>query len=193
MKSPAIPEIEPQFEKEIDIFQHPLQQPFQVYVIRWETPTMQARLRSSIFEETLTPDPSPCRWLLDIISEDKHMVKISIHFVLSENQLILVVDYTFDVHKSQVQLKIDGMQDEKLNISDQNDAYNKQEDDTLLSLKTDKEEPIDANSKVDVVVLLDDKADKTDIYTKIETDTLLEIKQIKQTLIPKKKMIHSYY
>ncbi|KAA6389199.1 MAG: hypothetical protein EZS28_015273, partial [Streblomastix strix] len=50
MKSPTIPEVEPQFEKEID--------PFQQQVIRCETPTLSAWRRSSIFEETLTPDPS---------------------------------------------------------------------------------------------------------------------------------------
>ncbi|KAA6356073.1 MAG: hypothetical protein EZS28_048400, partial [Streblomastix strix] len=97
MKSPTIPEVEPQFEKEIDPFQQSFQQPFQAQVIRCETPTLSARRRSSIFEETLTPDPSVCRWLLDIISEDEDMVKESAHFVLSENQLIRVVAYTFDV------------------------------------------------------------------------------------------------
>ncbi|KAA6360202.1 MAG: hypothetical protein EZS28_044271 [Streblomastix strix] len=99
MKSPTIPEVEPQFEKEID--------PFQQQVIRCETPTLSARRRSSIFEETLTPDPSVCRWLLDIISEDDHMVKESAHFVLSENQLVRVVVYTFDVPESQIQLNIE--------------------------------------------------------------------------------------
>ncbi|KAA6355972.1 MAG: hypothetical protein EZS28_048502 [Streblomastix strix] len=34
---------------------------------------IQVRRRSSIFEETIMPDPSVCRWLLDIISEDEHM------------------------------------------------------------------------------------------------------------------------
>ncbi|KAA6391202.1 MAG: hypothetical protein EZS28_013268, partial [Streblomastix strix] len=72
MKSPTIPEVEPQFEKEIDQFQQ--------QVIRCEASTLLARRRSSIFEETLTPDPSVCRWLLDIISEDEHMVKESAHF-----------------------------------------------------------------------------------------------------------------
>ncbi|KAA6376167.1 MAG: hypothetical protein EZS28_028306, partial [Streblomastix strix] len=99
MKSPTIPEVEPQFEKEID--------PFQQQVIRCETPTLSARRRSSIFEETLTPDPSVCRWLLDIISEDEHMVKESAHFVLSENQLVRVVAYTFDIPESQIQLSIE--------------------------------------------------------------------------------------
>ncbi|KAA6373915.1 MAG: hypothetical protein EZS28_030557 [Streblomastix strix] len=65
-------------------------------VIRCETPTLSARRRSSIFEETLTPDPSVCRWLLEIISED------------------------------------DALLDDKLNITDQIDAYNKTEADALL-------------------------------------------------------------
>ncbi|KAA6372334.1 MAG: hypothetical protein EZS28_032139, partial [Streblomastix strix] len=99
MKSPTIPEVEPQFEKEID--------PFQQQVIRCETPTLSARRRSSIFEETLTPGPPVCRWLLDIISEDEHMVKESENFVLSENQLIRVVAYTFDVPESQIYLNIE--------------------------------------------------------------------------------------
>ncbi|KAA6370591.1 MAG: hypothetical protein EZS28_033882 [Streblomastix strix] len=100
MKSSTIPEVEPQFEKEFD--------PFQQQVIRCETSTLSARRRSSIFEKTLTPDPSMCRWLLDIISEDEHIVKESEHFVLSENQLILIDDYTFDVPESQIQLSIQG-------------------------------------------------------------------------------------
>ncbi|KAA6347774.1 MAG: hypothetical protein EZS28_052005, partial [Streblomastix strix] len=101
MKNPTIPEVEPQFEKEIDPFQQPsFSNPFQQQVIRCETPTLSARRGSSIFEESLTPDPSMCRWLLDIISEDEHMVKESAHFVLSENQLIRVVAYTFDVPES---------------------------------------------------------------------------------------------
>ncbi|KAA6361614.1 MAG: hypothetical protein EZS28_042859, partial [Streblomastix strix] len=103
MLSPTIPEVEPQFEKEAD----PFQQPFQQQVIRCKTPTLSARRRSSIFEETLTPDPSVCRWLLDIISEDEHMVKESAHFVLSENQLVRVVAYTFDVPESQIQLSVE--------------------------------------------------------------------------------------
>ncbi|KAA6384489.1 MAG: hypothetical protein EZS28_019985 [Streblomastix strix] len=75
----------------------------QEQVIRCQTQTQWARRRSSIFEKTLTPNPSVCRWLLDIISKDEHMVKESPHFVLSENQLIQVICYTFDVPESQKQ------------------------------------------------------------------------------------------
>ncbi|KAA6373806.1 MAG: hypothetical protein EZS28_030666 [Streblomastix strix] len=103
MKSPTIPEVKPQFEKEID----PFQQPFLTQIIKFETLTLSARRRSSIFEEILTPYPSVRRWLLDIISEDENIVKESAHFVLSENQLIRVVAYTFDVPESQVQLCIE--------------------------------------------------------------------------------------
>jgi hypothetical protein len=46
---------------------------------------MRSRRRSSIFEEIIVPDPSVCRWLLDIISEDEHMIKESAHFILSEH------------------------------------------------------------------------------------------------------------
>ncbi|KAA6363456.1 MAG: hypothetical protein EZS28_041017 [Streblomastix strix] len=114
MKSPTIPEVEPYFEKEIELctvvnavtsqidpFQQIFQQPLQAQIIRCKTPTLSARRRGSIFEETLTPYLSMCRWLLDVISEDEYMVKESVHFVLSENQLIRIVAYTFDVHESQ--------------------------------------------------------------------------------------------
>ncbi|KAA6378048.1 MAG: hypothetical protein EZS28_026425 [Streblomastix strix] len=111
MKSPTIPEVELQFEKEIvaqiDPFQQSFQQPIQQLVTKYETPTLSARSRSSISEDTLTADLSVCRWLLDVISEDEHMVKESVHFVLSENQLIRVVAYTFDVPESLVQLVIE--------------------------------------------------------------------------------------
>ncbi|KAA6387868.1 MAG: hypothetical protein EZS28_016606 [Streblomastix strix] len=176
MKSPTIPEVEPQFEQQIVPIQQPFQQPFLQQVIRNETPTLSTKCRSSIFEETLIPDPSMRRWLLDIISEDEHMVKESTYFVLSENQLIRAIVYTFNVLRSQIQLNIDdkgccgsnaldpynreevdALHDEKLNISDQIDAYIKQEDDALLLLKTNKSELIDA-------------------YTKTEDDELLAIR-----------------
>ncbi|KAA6400516.1 MAG: hypothetical protein EZS28_003960 [Streblomastix strix] len=73
MKSLTIPEVEPQFEKKIDPFQQQFQQLFLQHDIGCETPTLSARRQSSIFEETLTPDPSVYRWLLDTISEDEHM------------------------------------------------------------------------------------------------------------------------
>ncbi|KAA6384052.1 MAG: hypothetical protein EZS28_020420 [Streblomastix strix] len=181
MKSPTIPEVEPQFEKEID--------PFQGQIIRCETPTLSARRKSSIFEETLTPDSSVCHWLLDIISEDEHMVKESAHFVLSENQLIRVVAYTFDVSESQIQLSIedegccgseaDALLDDKLNITDQIDANTKEEDDALLLLKADKTELIDAYSKSEADVLLDDKlniTDQIDAYNQSEANALLDEK-----------------
>ncbi|KAA6377491.1 MAG: hypothetical protein EZS28_026983 [Streblomastix strix] len=110
MKYPTIPEVESQFLQEAVAVAsqiEPFQQPFQAQVIRCETPTLSARRRSSIFEETLTPDPSMCRWLQDIVSEDEYIVKESSHFVLSENQLIRVVAYTFDVLESQIQLSIE--------------------------------------------------------------------------------------
>ncbi|KAA6358930.1 MAG: hypothetical protein EZS28_045542 [Streblomastix strix] len=50
-----------------------------------QQPTIQSqpRRRSSIFEETIYPDPTVCKWLLDIISEDEHIAKESAHFILS--------------------------------------------------------------------------------------------------------------
>ncbi|KAA6369130.1 MAG: hypothetical protein EZS28_035343 [Streblomastix strix] len=89
---PAIVEVSSPFEKEPD----------QVSV-----QTQRSRRRSSIFEEIIIPDPSVCRWLLDIISEDEHMVKESAHFILSEPQLIRVIAYTFDVVENQVSLNVE--------------------------------------------------------------------------------------
>ncbi|KAA6384407.1 MAG: hypothetical protein EZS28_020065, partial [Streblomastix strix] len=197
MKTPTIPEVEPQFEKEadaqqIDPFQQLIQQLFQQQVIICETPTLSARRRSSIFEETLTADPSVYRWLLDIISEEEHMTKESVHFVLSEIQLIRVVAYTFDIPESQIQLsredegccealdpynreEIDEMLEKKLNISEKIDVYTKQEDDALLLLKADKSELIDEYSKTEDDELFAIKlviADYIDVYTKQEIDAL---------------------
>ncbi|KAA6382326.1 MAG: hypothetical protein EZS28_022147 [Streblomastix strix] len=85
MFSPTIPEVDPQFETEIEVNVLTSQiVTFLQQVIRSEMSTLSVRRRSSIFEEKLTPDPSVRRWLLNIISEDKHMVKESVHFVLSE-------------------------------------------------------------------------------------------------------------
>ncbi|KAA6384693.1 MAG: hypothetical protein EZS28_019780, partial [Streblomastix strix] len=186
MKSPTIPEVEPQFEKEID--------PFQQQVIRCETRTLSARSRSSIFEETLTPDPSVCRWLLDIISEDEHMIKESAHFVLSENQLVRVVAYTFDVPENQIQLCIEGEGCCGKFCSDSTQTLNeilignvnilkldveKIKDEALLLLKADKSELIDAYSKTEDDELLALKlniSDQIDAYTKQEDDALLDEK-----------------
>ncbi|KAA6359050.1 MAG: hypothetical protein EZS28_045423 [Streblomastix strix] len=68
---------------------------------------LQTRRRSSIFEETIMPDPSVCRWLLDIISEDEHMTKESAHFILSAPQLVRVVAYTYEVPESQVEIIVE--------------------------------------------------------------------------------------
>ncbi|KAA6383223.1 MAG: hypothetical protein EZS28_021250 [Streblomastix strix] len=229
MKSPTIPEVEPQFEKEID----PFQQSFQEQVIRCETPTLSAKRRSLIFEETLTLDSQVCRLLLDIISQDEHMVKESAHFALSENQLIRVVDYISDVSESQVQLSIDDegcygrlcsystqtlneilirnvnilkldvdkvnllkdsykispepynreeigeILDEKLNISDQFDAYSKTEDCSLMLLKVDKTQLIDACNKSEIDAILDDKfniSDQIDDYSRTYDDEIIDEK-----------------
>ncbi|KAA6380779.1 MAG: hypothetical protein EZS28_023695 [Streblomastix strix] len=86
---PAIVEIDSPFEKEQD---------------KASVSTQRTRRRSPIFEEIIVPDPSVCRWFLDIISEDEHMTKESAHFILSEHQLIRVIAYTFDVVEKQVVL-----------------------------------------------------------------------------------------
>ncbi|KAA6400735.1 MAG: hypothetical protein EZS28_003738 [Streblomastix strix] len=153
-------------------------------VCRCETPTLPANRRSSIIEEILTLDSSLRLWLLDIISEDENMVKGSVHFVLSENQLIRVVAYTFDVQESKVQLS---MEDE--GCCDQIDAYTKTEDDALLLLKADKSELIDAYSKTEADALFNDKlniSDQFDAHSKKEDDTLFLLK------VDKTKLIDSY-
>ncbi|KAA6387996.1 MAG: hypothetical protein EZS28_016475 [Streblomastix strix] len=209
MLSPTITEQEPQFEKKIEVDVvaqiYPFQHPFQQLVIRCETPPLSAKHRSSIFEEILTFDSSICRWLLSIISEDEHMVKESANFVLSENQLIQIVAYTFDVPESQVQIdiqddgscgsgapqpynrnEIDQMFDEKLNISDQIDTFTKQEDDVLLLLTADKTELIEIQSKFEADVLLDDNLNisvQNDAYTKEQDEALLLLKANKTELI----------
>ncbi|KAA6369837.1 MAG: hypothetical protein EZS28_034636 [Streblomastix strix] len=206
MKSPTIPEVQPQFEKEIEVvvamvsvalqinaFQHPFQQPFEQQVFRCETPILSARCRSSTFEETLTPDSSMCRWLLDIISEDEHMIKESALFVLSENQLIRVVAYTFDDPESQVQLSIEDVgccEDDALLLlkadkTELIDAYSKTEDDELLALKLNISDQIDAYNKSEVDELLDDKlniTDQIDAYSKIEDNVMLQCKAGKSEL-----------
>ncbi|KAA6376025.1 MAG: hypothetical protein EZS28_028449 [Streblomastix strix] len=71
------------------------------------------------------------------------------------------------------------MLDKKLNISDQIDAYTKQEDDALLLLKADKSELIDAYSKTEddaLLVLKLNISDQIDAYNKTEVDTLLDDK-----------------
>ncbi|KAA6382415.1 MAG: hypothetical protein EZS28_022058, partial [Streblomastix strix] len=55
-KIPAIAGVDSPFEKEQD---------------KVSVSTQRSRRRSSIFEEIIVPDPSICRWLLDIISEDE--------------------------------------------------------------------------------------------------------------------------
>ncbi|KAA6397879.1 MAG: hypothetical protein EZS28_006592 [Streblomastix strix] len=169
--------------------------PFQQQVIRCETPTLSARRRSTIFEETLTPDPSVCRWLLDIISEDEHMVKESAHFVqlnikdegccrrfcndsiqtLNEILIGNVNVLKLDVEKSES----DALLDDKLNISDQIDAHSKLEDDALLLLKADKSVIIDAQLKTEDDALLALKLNVFDqiiAYNKTEAEALLDDK-----------------
>ncbi|KAA6354220.1 MAG: hypothetical protein EZS28_050253, partial [Streblomastix strix] len=81
---------------------------------------------------------------------------------------------------------VDALLDDKLNISDQIDAYTKQEDYALLLLKADKSELIEAYSKIEADALLDDKlniSDQIDAYSKQEVDALLLLKADKSELI----------
>ncbi|KAA6393837.1 MAG: hypothetical protein EZS28_010639 [Streblomastix strix] len=205
MKSPTIPEVEPQFEKEIDRFQQLFQQPFQQQVIICETPKLSARRRSSIFEETLTPGPSVRRWLLDIISEGEHMVKESAHFVLSENQLIWVVAYTFDVPESQIQLCIEdeGCCGRFRNDSTQtinkiligNALYGSSKYNTIGLINEVKNienliniinEAHDPYNREEIDEILDKKlnnSEQIDAYTKQEDDALLLLKADNSELI----------
>ncbi|KAA6383943.1 MAG: hypothetical protein EZS28_020531, partial [Streblomastix strix] len=180
MKSPTIPEIESQFEYEV------VQQ-----VIRCETPTLFAKRRSSTFEESLTVYPLVCRWLLDIISEDEHMIKESANFVLSENQLIRVVICTFDVLESKLQLSIEDEgccgrccndSTQKLNmilIGNVNVLKLDVEKVLYGSTRYNTIDQIDAYSKIEGDALLLLKADKSkliDAYSKTEADALLDDK-----------------
>ncbi|KAA6398108.1 MAG: hypothetical protein EZS28_006370 [Streblomastix strix] len=189
MKSPTTPEVEPQFEKEIDPFQQPFQQSFQQQVIRCETPTLSARRTSSVFEETLTPDPSVYRQLLDIISEDEHLVKESAHFVLSENQLIRVVAYTFDVHESQIQWSIEDegccgrfcndLTQTHIMVQVTPEPYIREEIDEIFDKKLYLLDQIDTYTKQEDDALLLMKADKSeliDTYSKTEDDELRALK-----------------
>ncbi|KAA6386833.1 MAG: hypothetical protein EZS28_017639 [Streblomastix strix] len=203
MKSPTIPEVEPQFEKEID--------PFQQQVIRCKTHMLSARHKSSIFEETLTPDPSVCRWLLDIISEDEHLIKESAHFVLSENYLVRVVAYTLDVPRKNntiglvqqvkdienliniineelavdlseyyAKSKVDGLiSAAAIGDVDLSNYYYKSEADALIDDKLNINDQIYVYTKQEDDALLLLKADKTelvDVYSKTETDEKLTLK-----------------
>ncbi|KAA6355037.1 MAG: hypothetical protein EZS28_049436, partial [Streblomastix strix] len=67
---PAIVEVGSPFEKEQD---------------KVSVQSVRSRRRSSIFEEIIVPDPSVCRWILDIISEDEHMTKESAHCLIYLN------------------------------------------------------------------------------------------------------------
>ncbi|KAA6402020.1 MAG: hypothetical protein EZS28_002450 [Streblomastix strix] len=89
---PAIVEVGSPFEKEQD---------------KVSVQSVCSRRRSSIFEEIIIPDPSVCRWLLEIICEDEHITKESARFILSEHQLIRVIAYTFDEVENQVVLNSD--------------------------------------------------------------------------------------
>ncbi|KAA6398562.1 MAG: hypothetical protein EZS28_005910 [Streblomastix strix] len=84
---PAIVEVDSPFEKEQD---------------KVSVQSVRSRRRSSILEEIIVPDPSICRWLLDIISEDEHMTNEPAHFILSEHQLIRVIAYIFYVVENEV-------------------------------------------------------------------------------------------
>ncbi|KAA6361451.1 MAG: hypothetical protein EZS28_043022, partial [Streblomastix strix] len=172
------------FEKEID--------PFQQQVIRCETPTWSSRRRSSIFEDTLTPDPSVCRWLLDIISEDEHMVKESAHFVFSENQLIRVVAYTFDVPESQIQLSIDDEGCCGRFCNDSTQTLNEILIGNVNILKLDVEkcfivqvtpEPYNREEIDEMLYKKLNISDQIDAYTKQEDDALLLLKADKPELI----------
>ncbi|KAA6378860.1 MAG: hypothetical protein EZS28_025615 [Streblomastix strix] len=91
--------------------------------------------------------------------------------------------------------QVDALLDDKLNVSDQNDAYTKGEtnnllnnkansgvsytkgeDDALLLLKADKTQLIDSYTKGEADNLLNNKADSGVLYTKGEADNLLNNK-----------------
>ncbi|KAA6375863.1 MAG: hypothetical protein EZS28_028609, partial [Streblomastix strix] len=73
----------------------------------------------------------------------------------------------------------DALLDNKLNISDQIDAQSKTKDDELLAFKLNITNQIDTYNKTQVKALLDNKlniSDQIDAYNKIEVDALLDDK-----------------
>ncbi|KAA6394453.1 MAG: hypothetical protein EZS28_010020 [Streblomastix strix] len=79
--------------------------------------------------------------------------------------------------------EVDALLDDKLNVSDQIDAYTKTQDDALLLLKADKTQLIDSYTKGETNNLLNSKADSGVSYTKGEDDALLLLKADKTQLI----------
>ncbi|KAA6394380.1 MAG: hypothetical protein EZS28_010095 [Streblomastix strix] len=90
---PAITEVDSTFENEIEKWQDQVSIQSICY-----------KRRSSAFEEIIVPYPQICRQLLEIVSEDEHMIKESAHFILSQHQLIKIIAYTFYVVENQVVL-----------------------------------------------------------------------------------------
>ncbi|KAA6368360.1 MAG: hypothetical protein EZS28_036114 [Streblomastix strix] len=100
------------------------------------------------------------------------------------------IDLSYYYNKSQTysQTETNNMLNNKLNISDQIDTYTKNQDDTLLFLKADKTELIDAYNKTEVNALFDDKlniSDQIDAFTKTQDDALLLLKANQSTTYTK--------
>ncbi|KAA6389987.1 MAG: hypothetical protein EZS28_014486 [Streblomastix strix] len=190
---PAIVEVSSPFEKEFEKEQDKV-----------SIQSVHSRRKSSIFEEIIVSDPPVCLWLLDIISEDEHMIKESAHYILSEHQLIRIAAYSFDLMENQLVLNTE---DERCCGKYMHDGTRTLRDITvnnvnILTLDIDKvnllrdsyqfifsHQMADADlHSLDVLIKLDEpifekanelfdtKADKSDTYTKTETDTLLDAK-----------------
>ncbi|KAA6378634.1 MAG: hypothetical protein EZS28_025839, partial [Streblomastix strix] len=188
---PAIVEVTPPFENDQDLVSIQIQR---------------SRRRSSIFEEIVIPNPSVCRWLLDIISEDGHMDKESANFILYESQLIRVIEYIFQIVESQVSLNIEDegccgkfMHDgtRTLNEITTNivniftidiDKINLLRDSHKICLleqiqyinnqiiNVNNAPTPDVQTRHKAYEIFDTKADKSETYTKTETGTLLDAK-----------------
>ncbi|KAA6404175.1 MAG: hypothetical protein EZS28_000284 [Streblomastix strix] len=78
---------------------------------------------------------------------------------------------------------VDALLDDKLNVSDQIDAYTKGNDHALLQLKVDKTQLIDAYTKIETNNLFNSKVDSDASYPKGEDDAQLLLKADKTQLI----------
>ncbi|KAA6387864.1 MAG: hypothetical protein EZS28_016609 [Streblomastix strix] len=121
-------------------------------------------------------------------SYDNNSVVCAVGGIKAIQDINASVDFSNYCNKSQTysQTDTDKKLNLRLNISDQIDAYTKNQDDTLPLLKADKTELIDGYSKTEADALLDDKlnvSDQIDAYTKGEDDALLLLKADKIQLI----------
>ncbi|KAA6392388.1 MAG: hypothetical protein EZS28_012085 [Streblomastix strix] len=142
MMSPIIPEVEPQFEKVIDIFQQPFQQTFQQPFQRQLNDVY-----SKTEADVLLDDKLNISEQIDAYSKKKDDALLLLNADKSElidaysktenDELLEFQLYISDQIDAYNKTKADALLDDKLNLTDQIDAYSKTEDDALFLLKDD--------------------------------------------------------